>query len=104
MSVLRVGYIRNARADLVWFVALPFAAIAVGLGFHQWLPYIAAASVAAWVTIPHHYANWVRAYGMPDVWARYKDQLIIGPIVVIAFTAVGLNWAPITVLLLVTAW
>ncbi len=64
MNAMHLGYIRNARADLVWFVALPFAAIAVALGFHHWLPYIAQASIAVWITVPHHYATWIRSYGL----------------------------------------
>jgi hypothetical protein len=41
---------------------------------------------------------------MPDVWDRFKDRLIIGPVVIIGFTIMGLQFAPITLLLLVTAW
>ena len=100
----RTGYILSRRADLAWFLILPFVAVLTALGFQRWLPYVAVASISLWITIPHHYANWIRAYGMPDVWARYKEHLIIGPVVVIGFTLAGLNWAPITTLLLVTAW
>jgi len=103
-NTFHTGFILNPRADLIWFIGLPFLAIAVALGFQRWLPYVAVASISLWITIPHHYANWVRAYGMPDVWKRFKSQLIIGPIVILAFTVLGLQWAPITVLLLVTAW
>lgn len=104
IGTFRTGYILSRRADLGWFLLLPFAAVLIALGFQRWLPYVAVASISLWITIPHHYANWVRAYGMPDVWERYKEQLVIGPIVVLAFTLVGLNWAPITTLLLITAW
>ncbi len=41
---------------------------------------------------------------MPDVWDRFKDRLIIGPIAIVGFTIMGLQFAPITLLLLVTAW
>ncbi len=104
IGTFRTGYILSGRADLAWFLLLPFVAVLIALGFQRWLPYVAVASVSLWITIPHHYANWVRAYGMPDVWERFKEQLIIGPIVLVGFTLVGLNWAPITTLLLVTAW
>jgi hypothetical protein len=102
--MFKTGYILNRRADLVWFLGLPFVAVAVALGFQAWLPYVAVASINLWITIPHHYAGWVRSYGMPDVWSRFKDRLIIGPIAIIGFTIAGLQFAPITLLLLVTAW
>ena len=89
---------------MVWFMGLPFLAVGVALGFQEWLTYVVVASINLWITIPHHYATWVRTYGMPDVWNRFKDRLILGPLVIIGFTVIGLNFAPITLLLLVTAW
>ena len=102
--MFKTGYILNPKHDLVWFLGLPFFAVAMALGFQAWLPYVAVASINLWITIPHHYAGWVRSYGMPDVWDRFKDRLIIGPIVIVGFTIMGLQFAPITLLLLVTAW
>lgn len=102
--MFKTGYILSRRADLIWFLGLPFLAVAIALGFQAWLPYVAVASINLWITIPHHYAGWVRSYGMPDVWERFKDRLIIGPIAIIGFTIAGLQFAPITLLLLVTAW
>lgn len=103
-GVLRPGYILSGPADLVWFLTLPFLAVLVALGCQAWLPYVAVASINLWITIPHHYATWVRTYGMPDVWNRFKERLVLGPVVIIAFTMAGLTWAPITLLLLVSAW
>ncbi len=102
--MFKTGYILNPRQDLVWFLLLPFFAVALALGFQEWLPYVAVASINLWITIPHHYAGWVRSYGMPDVWERFKDRLIVGPIAIVALTILGLQYAPITLLLLVTAW
>ena len=102
--MFKTGYILTPKHDLVWFLGLPFLAVALALGFQAWLPYVAVASINLWITIPHHYAGWVRSYGMPDVWDRFKDRLIIGPIVIIGFTVMGLQFAPISLLLLVTAW
>lgn len=102
--MFRSGYILNPRADSVWFLGLPFVAVLMALGFQRWLPYVAVASINLWITTPHHYATWVRTYGMPDVWKRFKTRLIVGPIVIFAFTTMGLVWAPITLLLLVSAW
>jgi len=103
-GVFRSGYILSGPADLVWFLTLPFLAVLVALGCQAWLPYVAVASINLWITIPHHYATWVRTYGMPDVWRRFKERLVLGPIVIIVFTMAGLTWAPITLLLLVSAW
>jgi hypothetical protein len=103
-SAFRTGYILSGPADLVWFLGLPFAAVLVALGFQRWLPYVAVASVNLWITVPHHYATWIRTYGMPDVWTRFRERLVAGPIVILLFTAVGLLTAPITLLLLVSAW
>ncbi len=102
--MFKTGYIVSPRGDMLWFLGLPFIAVLIALGFQTWLPYVAVASINLWITIPHHYAGWVRAYGVPEELARFKERLIIGPIVIVAFTAVGLTWAPITMLLLVTAW
>ena len=102
--MFKTGYILSRRADIVWFLGLPFFAVAVALGFQAWLPYVAIASINLWITIPHHYAGCVRSYGTPEVWERSKDRLIVGPIAIIGFTIAGLQFAPITMLLLVTAW
>ena len=102
--MFKTGYILSRRADLVWFLGLPFAAVLVALGFQRWLPYVAVASINLWITMPHHYAGWVRSYGMPDVWERFKERLLVGPFVILALTGAGLIWAPITLVLLVTAW
>ena len=41
---------------------------------------------------------------MPEEWERFKSRLILGPILIIAFAAAGLVWAPITLTLIVLAW
>lgn len=102
--MFRTGFILNGRSDLVWFLGLPFLAIGVALVTKQWLPAVALASVNLWITVPHHYATWVRAYGFADDWQRWKDRLILGPVVIIGLTMLGLNWAPITLALLVMLW
>lgn len=102
--MVRTGWILNPRADAVWFLGLPFAAVLFALGCQRWLPYVAVASINLWITVPHHYASWVRTYGMPEVWKRFRDRLIAGPLLIILFTVAGLLAAPITLLLLVTAW
>jgi hypothetical protein len=104
VGVFRTGYILSRRLDLFWFVALPFLAVLIALGAQAWLSFAVVASVNLWITIPHHYATWVRSYGMPEELERFKTRLIIGPIAIVAFAAAGLVWAPITLTLLVLAW
>ena len=104
MNAMVLGYIRNARADLVWFVALPFAAIAVALGFHHWLPYIAQASIAVWITVPHHYATWVRSYGLEEDWSRWKDRLVIGPLLLIPSVLFGSAYIPVSAAIVLLLW
>ena len=100
----KTGYILSPRSDAVWFLGLPFAAVLIALGFQAWLPYIAVASLNLWITIPHHYATFVRSYGMPEVWERFRERLILGPILLLILAIAGLTSAPITMLLLVSAW
>jgi hypothetical protein len=86
-GLFRTGYVLNARADFVWFLTLPFLAVLIALGCQRWLPYVAVASINLWITIPHHYATWVRTYGMPEEWDRFKERLIVGPIVILSVAA-----------------
>ncbi len=52
MSAVSIGYLHTLRTDEVWFIALPFIAVAIALFFHTQLPYIAQASIAIWITVP----------------------------------------------------
>ena len=77
--MFKTGYILNPKHDLVWFLGLPFFAVALALGFQAWLPYMAVASINLWITIPHHYAGWVRSGANFDelrlelLWSRVAD-------------------------------
>jgi len=104
MSPIRIGYIRDFRTDLIWFMGLPFLAIAVGLSCQQWLPLTAVASIALWITIPHHFATWARTYGMREDWQRFKSRLIVGPLVIASLTLLGVKYAPLSMFLLVILW
>lgn len=102
--MFRTGYILGPRADSFWFLALPFLAIGFALVCHAWLPLMALASVGLWITIPHHFATWIRAYGLREDWERWKQPLIVGPLVVMGTTALGIGIAPNTLLLLTLLW
>lgn len=102
--MFRVGYILGRRADWVWFIGLPFLAIAAALASQRWLPAVALASVALWITVPHHFATWLRTYGLREDWRRWKDRLIVGPPIIAASAFAGLVWAPMSLVLVITLW
>jgi hypothetical protein len=102
--MFRTGYILDRRADSFWFLGFPFLAIGIALACHEWFPAIALASIGLWITIPHHLATWLRTYGLREDWQRWKGPLIVGPLVVIGTTMVGLRLAPMTLLVLGLLW
>jgi len=56
------------------------------------------------VTVPHHLATWLRVYASPTELDRWRERLIVGPILLIGF-AYGLTWlAPLSLMLLVLLW
>ncbi|MBQ16820.1 MAG: hypothetical protein CMJ65_06805 [Planctomycetaceae bacterium] len=100
----RAGWILSPRQDAVWFLALPVIGVAVAMGCHLWLPFVALAAVNLWVTIPHHCATWLRTYGCSEDWQRWKMQLLLGPIVLGGVVVLGHKVVPTTLLLMVTLW
>lgn len=102
--MFQTGYITNFRSDLVWFLGLPYIALLFALGSQAWLPPVAILSVAVWIELPHHFATFLRTYGLSDDWQRFKDRLIVGPIVIVGMTMLGLRYAPLTLVLLTTMW
>jgi hypothetical protein len=104
MNAISIGYIRSPRADLLWFVALPPIALAIALFFHNELPYMAQASISVWITAPHHYAGWVRGYGLEEDWLRWKSRLILGPILLVPSILYGSAFVPVTLALVLLLW
>ncbi|MDE0736715.1 MAG: hypothetical protein OSB47_12890 [Pirellulaceae bacterium] len=102
--MFQTGYILNRRSDLTWFIGLPFAAVLFALASQQWLPAVVMSSVALWITIPHHFATWIRTYGFSEDWKRWTDRLIIGPLVIFGFTFLGAMSFPLTLYLVSTLW
>src|SRR3990172_1630146 len=102
--MFRTGYITSFRGGLVWFLGLPFIAVGLALGSQAWLPPIAMVSVALWIEVPHHFTTLLRTYGLTDDWSRFKDRLIIGPLVIVSMTVLGLCYAPLSVALLTSMW
>ncbi len=102
--VLQPAYIVDRRQDYIWFVSLPFAAVCFALVSGHYLPGAALAAIALWVTIPHHFVTWLRVYGSPAEFARFKERFIVGPVVLVAFAYGLIQWAPLSLVLIVTLW
>lgn len=102
--MFRTGFILDARRDAIWFLGLPFVAVAVGFACNAWASMAVGASIALWVTFPHHLATWVRAYGTKSEILRGGSRLFIGPIVLLAAIYYGLTLAPMTVFLVLLLW
>lgn len=98
------GFIINRRYDLVFFISLPFWVLAFALASYNWLSSIALASVALWITLPHQMVTWIRVGAVPEDWPMYRSRFLVGLVVIIATTLLGLLYAPITLLLLVAMW
>lgn len=95
-TLVRGGYIIGPAADGVWFLALPFIAIGVALACQTWLTQTAVASIALLITVPHHCATWIRAYGIAEDRRRWRLRLTIGPFVILGLSLWALGTVPIT--------
>jgi len=102
--MVHTGYIINRYQDTIWFLSLPFWALAFALACQEWLSAVAIAAVSFWVTIPHQFVTWLRAYGVKEDWNRWKTRFIVGPVVICSLVLVGLTYAPLTLLLIATFW
>jgi hypothetical protein len=102
--MFRAGYIVSGRADLLWYLGLPFLAVAFALACQHWLSAVAMASVALWINAPHVYSTLLRAYGLSEDRQRFRDRLIVGPLVIFAFAASCLTFAPLTLLFVTEVW
>jgi len=102
--MIRTGYIVDRRNDLIWFLGLPLFALAFALYSQFALSAVAIASIALWIEYPHHFVTFLRTYGLSDDWDRFKDRLIIGPIVIVGVTLGGLMYAPLTITLVMLLW
>ena len=56
------------------------------------------------MTVPHHFVTWLRVYGSPGEFARFKERFIWGPVLLIGFCYLLLHYAPLSLVLIVTLW
>ena len=104
MNAIRIGYIQSFPSDLIWFLSLPLLAVALAMVAGTWLPFAALASINLWNTISHHFSTWFRVFSLPEDWKRWKGRLIVGPVLITAASVTKLIWAPLTAVLVSTAW
>jgi len=104
MIMFRTGYITNLRGDLVWFLGLPFVALAAALISQYWLSAVALASFGLWINTPHVFSTLIRAYGLEEDRKRFGDRLIIGALVICSIIFLGVKWFPITLAMCVQIW
>ncbi|MEO8494296.1 MAG: hypothetical protein ABI614_04450, partial [Planctomycetota bacterium] len=103
-GIIRIGYIVNPVADLVCYLGLPLIALAFALACQQWLTAVAITSIALLFNAPHNFVTLLRTYGLEEDRHRFRDQLIVGLVLISAFTVVGMKWVPMTILLLSVMW
>ncbi len=88
----------------MWFIGLPFIALAFALAGQAWMSAVAVASVALWIDAPHRFVTLVRVYGISEDRRRFWNQLLFGLIAISAMIAGGLWYAPLTLVLVSTMW
>lgn len=102
--MFRTGYIIDRRGDLIWFLGLPLFALCFALISQYALSAVAVLSIGLWIEYPHHFATFLRTYGLSDDWRRFRERLIVGPIIILSMTCLGLIYAPLSVALLSLMW
>lgn len=102
--VYKTGYIINPVADVVWYLGLPVFALAFALFCQHWLTAVAIASVALLINAPHNFVTLFRVFGLEEDRRLYRDRLIVGLVMILILVAVGMKWAPLTIVLLAFMW
>ncbi len=103
-ATFQPGYILDRRGDAIWFLGLPYIAVLFAISSQMWLPAVALASISLWITIPHHFATWLRTYGFKEDLSRWTERLIIGPIILFTLTILGAIYVPLTFFIVNILW
>ena len=98
------AYIIDRKTDSIWFFALPYVALAAALVLQVHLPGESVAAIALWVTVPHHFATWLRVYGSPVEFNRWRERFVLGPVLMVLMAFVAISYAPLSLVLIVTLW
>jgi len=102
--MFQTGYILSPRADSFWFIGLPFLAVAFAIAAGHWLPFAALAGIYVWITVPHHWATWLRTYAYRPDFERFRWRLFVGPALIVNAVLFGAIYAPLTLFLLIRVW
>ncbi len=105
--MFQTGYILDERADWVWFLGLPFAAVALALAGGVLLSDLTAqvgVAMALWITIPHYAATFLRTYGFSDEYRRWEKRVLVFPFAIFAVMYLGMGLWPIALIGLVQLW
>ena len=103
-TTFQPGYILDRRGDAIWFLGLPYLAVVFAISCQMWLPAVALASISLWITIPHHFATWLRTYGFKEDLSRWTQRLIVGPVVIFTLTILGAIYVPLTFFMVNVLW
>ena len=103
-ATFQPGYILNRRGDAIWFLGLPYMAVLFAISCQMWLPAVALASISLWITIPHHFATWMRTYGFKEDLSRWSQRLIVGPMIIFSLTILGAIYVPLTFFMVNVLW
>ena len=103
-ATFQPGYILNRRGDAIWFLGLPYMAVLFAISCQMWLPAVALASISLWITIPHHFATWLRTYGFKEDLSRWSQRLIVGPMIIFSLTILGAIYVPLTFFMVNVLW
>ena len=103
-ATFRRAYIIDPRTDVIWFLALPFVAVAAALLCQEYLPGESVAAIALWVTVPHHFVTWLRVYGSPTEFNRWRERFVLGPVLLVLMVYVANLYASLTLVLILTLW
>lgn len=103
-AVFHTAYIVDRKHDYLWFLGLPFVAVAFAMFAQQHLPGSALVAITLWVTVPHFLLTGVRVYGSPVEFNRWCERLILSPILLVLLAFLLLRFAPLTLVLIVTLW
>lgn len=98
------GYIVSPSSDRLWFLGLPFLAIAVAIAAEAHLPALWVVLVSAAVTVPHQGVTFLRVFPSRSERSRWPRRLIAGPLILIPGVYFMTTWNPWLLILIVTLW
>ena len=103
-STFQHGYIVSPNNDRLWFLALPFLAVAFAVGAEHHAPEVWVVVASALITVPHQGVTFLRVYPSRTEFQRWPKRLVIGPLLLIPGVYYMSMWNPWLLILIVTLW